>query len=119
MHVTVTSPPSGLRLPQANPQANLRLLSVEIAMGFSQKFVKTHVFWSTQQCRDLVRKVLDRYPEFGLHQKAIYEEIHKRWPDLKAEAQPRKMIPGAILPGGVMPPPVSDHPIRSIKWVNI
>lgn len=93
--------------------------------GFGLKPIKTLIYWSTNQTRLMVRKVLEPHPDFGLHQQDIYEAIHKEFPDAKQPLLPKAQMPAANgirnrrgkFAELVPEPPNMDHPIRSMKYV--
>lgn len=72
---------------------------------------KTWVYWSTNQARDLVRKVLQSHSDAGLHRREIYERIHELYPDQKHDLVPHQHH-------GKNPPPRPMHPIRSQRRVK-
>lgn len=80
--------------------------------------VKTYIYWSTKQCRDIVRKVLEPHPHTGLHQRTIFDEIHRQFPDLKNDTTiiPKRAMTDATN-SVVGVPPHPEHPLRSRRYV--
>ncbi|KAK0450428.1 uncharacterized protein EV420DRAFT_1563509 [Desarmillaria tabescens] len=87
--------------------------------------VKSYLFWSTFQARQLVRNVLMKEPQFGMHHQQLFNEIVRQYPH---EKLPTHLIPlqaehtrGPPVHGGEYgkpEPALADHPVRSMRYLK-